>query len=518
MTTLTDIIGQKLMLAFAGHTPPAELATWLSQQPVAGFTLFRHLNVANPDQIRTLTGQLQRLAQTTGQPPFLLAADQEGGQLIALGDGLTPFPGNMALGASGDPALARRTGKAMGRELRALGINVNYAPVCDVNSNPQNPVIGSRAFGGNAELVAQMSAAFIEGMQSVGVACAAKHFPGHGDTVQDSHHVTPIVAHDWERLETVELRPFRAAIAAGVKLVMTAHLGLPTLNNGLDLPATLSRPVLHGLLRQEMSFDGVIVSDALDMGAIAQGAGLTIDLLAATLAGVDLLLLTADPQTHALAAAALRQAQQRALLPDELLQTSARRVLALKEWLAGFETPSLSVVGCASHRALAQEIAERSVTLVQDKAGLLPLRLPSQARIAAIMPRPKDLTPADTSSYVTPALAAALRTYHRQVDEFITGQPPTTAEISALRTRVTDYDLLIVGTINASSDAAQVDLVQALLQTAVPTITVALRTPYDLEAYPQAQTHACTYSLLPPALEALAAALWGQIEWVGKRP
>lgn len=511
-------IGQKQMLAFEGHEPIPEILETLRDQQVAGFTLFRHLNVVDPDQVRTLTDSLQRAAAASGQPRLLIAVDQETGQLTAVDNGTTPFPGNMALGATDSTQLAHRTGYAIGRELAAMGINVNYAPVCDVNTNPQNPSVGIRSFGEDPVLVSRMCAAFITGIQSAGVAATAKHFPGSGDVTVDPHNEVPILRHDRQRLSRVELPPFAHAIEAGARLVMTAHVAIPALNDGLDLPATLSRPIMCNLLREQMGFDGVIISDSMEMGAITQGASQIIDVIAATLAGVDLLLLSADVDLQRATFDGLLQAVRRALIPREHLLASARRVFALKEWLTDKAVPDVSVVGSAEHRALADEIAGRATTLVRNEAHLLPVRLSSEARLAVVAPRPENLTPADTSSYVTPTLAAALRQFHPQVDEFITAHRPTSEEIAALRQRTQDYDLVIVGTINACHQFEQATLVNALLEVEVPLIVVALRTPYDLVAYPGAQTYVCTYSILEPSMVALAGALWGKVPFRGHLP
>ena len=510
-------VGQKMMLAFAGHTPSPEILATLARQHVGGLTLFRALNIGDPAQVRALTAALQAAAAAAGQPPLLIAADQEGGTLVALA-GTTPFPGNMALGASRSPELARRLGWALGRELAALGVNVNYAPVCDVNCNPANPVVGPRSFGDSPGLVAELGAALIGGLQAAGVAATAKHFPGHGDTANDSHHGTPVLRHDMERLRRVELPPFAAAVEAGVRLIMTAHVALPALTGSRTLPATLSPLLLRGLLRDGLGFDGVIISDALDMHAIRQGPGLALDALAATCAGVDLLLMGANATDHTVVYEALVQAVERELLGGHALHTSARRILALKAWVGQHEQPPLETVGCAEHLALAAEIATQAVTLVRDTAQQLPLRLPSTARVAAILPRPEDLTPADTSSYEVPQLAAALRPYHPTVDEFTIPLDPDSATIAALRDQVRDYDLIIVGTINATMYPGQAALMQALQAAGQPLIAVALRLPYDLAAYPAVPTYLCTYSVQPPSLAALAAALWGAAPISGRLP
>jgi beta-N-acetylhexosaminidase len=503
------------MLGFTGHEPSPEILAMVSRRPLGGLTLFRALNIVNPAQVRELNSALQRAAHESGQPPLLIGVDQEGGTLIAI-PGTTPFPGNLALGATRSPELAYKTGHALGRELAAMGINVNYAPVCDVNVNPRNPVTGPRSFGEDPAMVAQLAAAMVEGLQAAGVAAAPKHFPGHGGTASDSHHSTPVVLHDEARLRRVEFPPFAAVVKAGAKMMMTAHIALPRLNQGAHLPATLSPPIL-GMLRNELGFEGVIISDALDMGAVEQGPPLIVEAIAAANAGVDMLLLTTKTDQQGLYAGLL-QAARRSLLSPQAVRASAERVLALKHWASQRSQPPLEIIGCADHRGLAEEIAERSVTLVRDSARRLPLRLDSNARVAVILPQPQDLTPADTSSYETPSLAPALRAYHPNVDEFIIPLNPSDSDVAALRQRLSVYDLVVIGTINAADHPGQAALVSAILERGVATVAVALRMPYDIQACPAAPTYICTYSLQPPSMKALAKALWGQIPFVGQLP
>jgi beta-N-acetylhexosaminidase len=511
-------IGQRLLLAFKGREVTPEFRTALQTYRPAGLTLFRSLNIENPAQVRQLTESLQRLARDVDLSPLLVAADQEGGQLMAIGEGTTPLPGNMALGAIGSAELARKAGAVLGRELAAMGVNVDYAPSCDVNINPQNPVIGIRSFGENPEDVARLGAAMVEGIQSVGVAATAKHFPGHGDTGGDSHHGLPTLPHNLERLNKVEFPPFRAAVAAGVKLVMTAHLALLALDGPDAPPATLSRKILHGLLREELGFTGVTVTDAMDMKAIRQGDGLGKAAVQAATAGADLLLITSDPDDQRRVHESLTQAFQSGQLGREDMSASAERILSLKRWLAGQPQPDLSVVGCAEHQAVAAEIAERSITLVRDDAGLLPLRLKSEDRVAVVVPQPIDLTPADTSSYVTPRLGSALREYHPNVDQFIISHAPDDAEIAGLLDRLREYDILILGTLNAYASPAQAELIRQALNLGIPSVVVALRLPYDLTVFPEAQTYVCTYSILEPSMQALAKALLGRIRFEGRLP
>ena len=554
---MTDraILG-RLMLAFRGRTAPAWLLERLAAAPVAGFTLFRHFNVGSPRQVRDLTAELQRaaarasaVARAGGQAagaggvagaagpggdrgvagpeggagawgtelPILIAADQEGGQLLALGEGWTPFAGPMAIGATGDTALAERVGRAIGLELRAVGVNVNYGPVLDIASNPANPSLGIRSFGDDPAAVATLGAAWLRGVQSAGVAATAKHFPGKGEAAVDTHLELAVVDRDRAALEGREVRPFRAAIEGGTRMVMSGHFAVPALTGSRSLPSTLAPQVMGTLLRDDLGFEGVSITDALDMGALPQDATQAIDVIAALRAGVDLLLASANRAAQRRIEAALVRAAAVGVLDADAVAASTGRIAALRRWIAGFDAVPLDVVGCAEHRALERELAERSVTLVRD-AGLLPLRPAPDATILAVMPAPSDLTPADTSSYVTPGLAAALRAHHPRVEEIVTAQPPTSEEIAAVRRRAAGADVVVVGTISARAGSPQAALVEAVLATGRPVVTVALRTPWDLAAYPAAGTHLCTYSILPASLEALAGVLFGRLAAAGRLP
>jgi beta-N-acetylhexosaminidase len=517
--TLEQAVGQQFLLTFEGReAPPEQFLEVLRGQHVGGVVLFRHKNMGSLTELRGLTHVLQCAATESCQPPLLIAADQEGGQLIAV-DQTTPFPGNMALGAAGSDKLAYKVGRAIGKELSAVGINVDFAPVCDVNSNPQNPVIGTRSFGEDPKLVARLSVALIRGLQSAGVAATAKHFPGHGDTSSDSHQNAPVVKHDARRIRSVELVPFRAAIDSGVRLVMTAHIVMPALNGGSnELPATLSPRILRDLLRKKMCFNGVTVSDALDMHAMEQGHGYVAETMAAVAAGIDLLLFNHDLSRVEPACSNLVRAARRGLLSADEINASARRIMALKNWVKRQRQEPLAVIGCDEHLRLAQEVARKSITLVRDNVQHLPLRIGRDETIAVALPRPEDLTPADTSSYVKPVLAEALRRHHPRVDEFSFAMSPAASELGALCEQLAKYDLVILGTINAIAHPAQAELVKKLIRQGTRLITVALRMPYDLAAYPEASTYICTYSILPPAMEALAEALFGRIAFSGKLP
>jgi beta-N-acetylhexosaminidase len=409
----------------------------------------------------------------------------------------------MALGAAAAEDLAERVAAATAREMRAIGVNVNYAPVCDLATNPLNPALGIRCFGDEPEAVGRLAAATVRGLQGQGVAATVKHFPGLGDAPVDTHHDLAVVDTSRATLEARELVPFRAAIAAGARLAMAAHLAVPALTGSADVPASLSSAALKGLLRNDLHFDGLTITDALDMVGVNVGA---IDPLSAALAaGEDLLLGTPVVPLVGRKLAATDQAP-------------IARLAALRGWLDGFEQPELSVVGCAEHRSLADELARRSVTLVRDDVGLLPLRLTPEQRVLVIQARPNDLTPADTTSTVPALLADAVRRHHSATDGVIAEPEPDAAEIANLRAQAATADLVVLGTDAAHLRAAQADLADAILGLGLPTVTVALRTPWDLPTYPESATHVCSFGVLGPTMDALAAALFGQRAFTGRLP
>jgi beta-N-acetylhexosaminidase len=514
-----EAILSRVMLAFDGEMLPDAMADRLAREPAAGVTLFRHSNVRTPGQVRELAAAVQRAAGAAEDRPALVAADQEGGQFIALGDGSTPFAGNMALGAVDDEGLTERVGRAIGLEARAMGVNVVYAPVLDIASNPANPALGVRSFGDDAAAVARHGAAMVRGLQSAGVAATVKHAPGAGEAAGDPHRELATVGASRAILDAREFVPFRAAFAAGARLAMSAHVALPAVTGSDDLPSTLARAVMTDLLRGDLGFDGVTISDALDMAGVGGGPDGVPDVVAAIRAGVDLLLCAADAAAISRIERTLVEAADRGLFdPSEVVGTE-RRLATLRAWLGSAgPAPGLAVVGSAEHRALAADLAVRSITLVRDPGGLLPVRWDAHRRVLAVMPRPSDLTPADTSSTVAPALGAALRRYHAEVDEVVVETEPDAATITAVRDRAVAADLAVVGTIDGHRLAGQRDLVDTVAATGIPTIAVAFRGPWDVAVYPPGVTALATYSILPGSLEALVSVLAGDAASTGRLP
>lgn len=494
---------QQLMHSFAGYYPPAEVLEGVRRGELSAFCLFAHWNVEHPAQLRGLTRALLCAADEGGQLPPLIGIDQEGGQLVAIANGATELPGNMALGATRSPELAEQAGRVLGRELRAMGLNLNFAPSLDVNINPVNPVVGIRSFGADPELVARLGIAMIRGMHSEGVIATAKHFPGHGDTSTDTHHTAPRIAHSLQRMHDLELLPFRRAIAAGLSAIMPAHIMFTTLD--ADHPATLSPVILREYLRGTLGFDGLIISDAMDMYAVARfGAVESVSM--ALRAGIDMPLLAHLPDQLALAEQVRHLAQPAAIARIQRLRAGIRRDL-----------PALDVVGCAEHQQIAQAIADRSITLVKD-GGQIPLRPGTDDEIAVITPQPSDLTPADTSSSVHIALADAIRQRHPRTTAYALPRDASAADISALVQASETARYTVVGTVAADQDRVQADLVKALYAHGQAPLVVALRTPYDLLAFPMVETYLCAYGIRAVTTEAVARVLFGEIPAEGALP
>jgi beta-N-acetylhexosaminidase len=314
-------------------------------------------NIADPAQLRRLTAGLQRAA---GPIPLLVGTDQEHGVVTRVRAGVTLLPSAMAFGAAADPALTERAAAVSGEELASAGVNVDFAPVADVTGGAGNTVIGSRSFGSSPGAVSAQLAAAVRGYESAGVAATLKHFPGHGHTATDSHRALPVLRQDAAELESGDIAPFEAGIAAGASLVMTGHLEAPALDG--SEPATFSKPVVTGLLREKLKFGGVVVTDAMNMDAIANRYPAGEAAVRAVLAGSDVVLMPPDLRAaHAGLVAALKSGR----LPRERARESVTRILALKLRIAARHQPSLGADGSAEHQAVADRAAAKAVTILR---------------------------------------------------------------------------------------------------------------------------------------------------------
>ena len=484
----------------------------------AGVTLYRHLNVRSAAQVRALTDTLQAAAARLRLPPLVIAADHETGQLHAMGPDATPFAGAMALGATGDAALAEEVGRAIGTELRAMGVNLVYAPSCDLATNPRNLVVGIRSFGDDPAAVGRLAAAMVRGVQAAGVAATVKHLPGHGDPTGDSHLGLAVVERTADELRERELVPFEAAIDGGARVAMAGHLAVPALTGRRDLPATLAPQILRTLLRGDLGFGGLTVSDALDMGGITGEDGMGVDVAATLEAGIDVLLCGPDPAAQQRVEAGLAEAIAGGRLDRREAEGSEARIGDLRDWQARFEQPALDAVASVAHRDLADELARRSITIVRDRDRAVPLAR-DVGRVLVIEPRPRDLTPADTTSLLPAGgLAEAILARHPGTDCVVVEAAVADDEIAALRDRAAGADLVLLGTVDALGEPSVAALARALVASGTPVIAVALRGPWDADAYPEVGTVLATYGIQPPSLAALGAVLWGEASVTGLLP
>ncbi|MGA4985275.1 glycoside hydrolase family 3 protein [Streptomyces cellulosae] len=534
--TLEEKVGQLFVMRVYGHsaTDPDQAdidanlseigvrtaAELVAKYRVGGIIYFAWAhNTRDPHQIADLSNGIQKAS--LGLPrglPVLISTDQEHGIVARVGEPATLMPGAMNVGAGGSRSDARNLGRIAGRELRALGIRQNYSPVADVNVNPANPVIGVRSFGADPDAVAELVAAEVRGHESSGVAATAKHFPGHGDTTTDSHEDLPTIRHTREQWEELDAPPFRAAIAAGIDSIMTAHIVVPALDGAED-PATLSHPILTGILREELGYDGVVVTDSLGMEGVRTKYGDDRVPVLALKAGVDQLL---NPPSLDVAWNAVLQAVRDGELTEARLDESILRVLRLKARLGLFDDPYVThagvdrVVGARSHLAAADRIAERGTTLLVNEGGLLPLSRRRTPKLLVVGADPAS--PSGTTGPPTGVLADALTEQGFTATALSTGTAPSAATIAKAVAAAQDADAVVVGTYNVTASSSQKTLVEQLLATGKPVVAVAIRNPYDVAHLPGVKAFLASYSWTDVEVRAAARAIAGKVRPRGKLP
>ena len=507
--SLEQKIGQTMLIGFDGLSVDDDLRQLISENHIGGVILFSR-NIESPAQVARLTNEIQRIALESGNPGLFVAVDQEGGRVarLTLDTGFTEFPGAMAVAATGDPENAYRVATAMAVEMRAVGINADFAPDLDVNNNPSNPVIGIRSFSSDPQTVVEYGLAFARGLQENGVLAFGKHFPGHGDTGVDSHIALPLVPYDRARLNQIELVPFRAAIAADIAGIMSAHVTFPAIDPTPGLAATLSRPVLTGLLRQELGYNGLIVTDSLEMGALAaNGYPPQVGAPMAQAAGADLLLFNRDYAMHRETYANLLQAARDGKVSMEQLDASVLRILKAKERFALLRPTLVDPDGVAGfvktpeHLALAQMLSERSMTLVRDLQHVLPLSQDKPVLIVETSPLrglTGDLVPGGTIM---------------EVDA-----QPTAGQIADVLQAAADLRPVVVGVNDLDQNPKQVKLIKELLEAGNPVIAIAFRNPFDARLLPDEVSVLVTYGFNWPVRQALSDVLTGKAQAPGVLP
>ncbi|TDC93281.1 glycoside hydrolase family 3 protein [Actinomadura sp. 7K507] len=471
--SVAEKVGQLFVPTFSSRS---DALAKIKKYHVGGLIYFPG-NISTPERTAAQSNALQKASGV----PLLLGVDEEQG-IVSRTPFITRFPGNMALGATGDPADARAASQVSGTELRAIGINLDYAPVADVNVNPRNPVIGLRSFGADPALVSEMVAGAVGGYQAAGIAAAAKHFPGHGDTATDSHTGLPVIEHTRTQWQRLDAPPFKAAVTAGADMIMTAHIVMPKLDRSGD-PATLSRNVLTGLLRGTLGYQGVITTDSLEMAGVREKYGDAQVPVRAINAGADQLLMPPNlPQAHRAVVKAVRSGK----ITRKRLDESVTRILKLKQRRGLFQATAVdpskagAAIRTAANKATAQRVAEHAVTLVRNKSGLLPLK---GKKVAVTGPE-------------SGTLGAALRKHG------ITVTSTGAADVTVLTTE--------------NAGQATASRISAL--GAKPVVVAALGRPYDLDAAAGAEAALATYSSSTVSVNALAKVLSGAAKPTGELP
>ena len=529
--TLEQKVGQMMMPILMGDFAPTGTAAYrralrvVEEHEVGGIIV----SVGSPTEVAAKLNWMQGLSKL----PLLVAADLEGGAgfrfdgvvhvptAIALG-GATRFPSLMAVGATGEPALAYEMGRITALEARAVGVHVPFAPVLDVNNNPENPIINVRSLGEDPSRVALLGEAFVRGVQENGGIATAKHFPGHGDTETDSHIALPVIRVNRARMDQVELIPFRRAIDAGIGAIMTAHISVPGIT-GERTPATLAPAVLTGLLREELGFRGLVFTDAMDMFAVDRMFGRAEATTRAVEAGADVILM---PPDLAAARRAIVEAVESGRLTEERIDQSVLRILRAKEGLGLHRNRLVDLsrvaqtVGIESHVAVAQSLANRSVTALKNERGLLPLRGSAGAQVLSVTYRRRnDLRAGRTFN------ARLRETYPRLRVSYVDAET-TAQEYGALARRARGMNLTIIS-LHASVRTASgsvalpdgaLELVRGLTRAGVPVVVVAFGNPYLLGEFPEVRTYLTAWSGVPVAERAAADAMLGRFEVTGRTP
>lgn len=514
---LDQKIGQMLMVGFHSTFYDDHIDQLVREYKIGNIIFFSR-NVKDGRQTRELCTQIQSQVIEHIGIPALISIDQEGGMVTRVYKDATYLPGNMAVGATSDPTNARKVAEIAAKELRALGINMNLAPVLDVNNNPLNPVIGVRAYGEDPEKVADFGVNYIEGLQGSGVIATAKHFPGHGDTAVDSHLDLPLVAHDRERLYKIELYPFKKAVENGVDAIMTAHILFPALE-GNRLPATLSYNILTGILRSEFGFKGIIITDCMEMSAIAKYFGTAKAAVMAIKAGADIVLVSHTKESQIQAFDEIKKAVLMGEIPIGRIDESVDRIMNLKQKYGLFERPypdedSIGLLGSKEHQEIVEEISLNSITLVKDELKLLPIK---GQNVLAVSPNMTPVSAADDRMLTKLSFADSF------ADRFgATGRAipinPDEAVINSIKAEAKGKEAVVVGTYNANMNPGQAKLVNSLLEVNRNVVVVALRNPYDLLEFKEVPTYLCVYEYTPLSVRCLLEVLSGKYVPKGRLP
>lgn len=518
--SLEQKIGQMFIVGFNGTSMPSSLSTAINQYYFGNFIYFG-ANVADDTLVPSLSTAIQNeVVSATGIPGFI-SMDQEGGMVVRFANHATHFIGNMGLVATQNPENAYWVGKYTGQELRHYGVNLNLAPVLDVNNNPANPVIGIRSYSDDPDVVSAYGTQMIRGLTESGVMATGKHFPGHGDTSVDSHYGLPLIPHSLDRLYDVELVPYIDAIEAGIDAIMTAHIVFSAIDT--ELPATLSHPIVTGLLREDLGYDGIIMTDAMGMNAISTNFGVQEAAVLAVNAGVDMLLYAESTTLSVNAYTGVLNAVNQGDILISRINEAVLRILMMKfkYGLIDDYLPknNLTTNDFNMHNTFNQTLLLDSITMAKGTVSEFdPTK--STLFISSICTR-YPLLPGYTINTTNNSLAYVayqhfLSTPMASVGYEVVGTSLTSTQINSILTRANDYDQVVIALENVST--SQANLVNELQTICDELIVVALRNPYDILFYNNVQNYICTYGYFASSVQAIFSYLKGEIEVTGHLP
>ncbi len=500
-------IGQLLFLGFGGTVMDQTIASFLDEKKPGAVALFAR-NVKHLGQTMRLIREVRK--HDPGGIPMFVSVDQEGGNVVRLKRHVTVLPSAMALGAADDVALAEEAGAALGRDLSWMGFNMNLAPVLDVNSNPNNPVIGTRSFGEDPAQVGRLGLAYVKGLQSQGVSAVAKHFPGHGDTAADSHHALPVLDHDKKRLDEVELVPFRMVLPRGLDALMTAHISLPKIAEEKGMPATVSANVLTKILREEIGYDGLLVTDGLEMAGIVDRYGSGEAAVRAVVAGADMVMVLWFKEKKNEVHHALEKAVQTGRISKARLDQSVRRILRTKVQRGLFEQELMDIDEAAAalkreKPSVALKIAKRAMTLVKNDRAALPLA-PGQKVVVAS---------------TEPVFLKEMKKRYPTADTIRLKAAPTKGQTRRARDQIVraaqGADAVVLGVLDGNNLSLP-KMVQPKLKPETKVAVVNFGSPYALERFPDVDAYLLAFGFRWESEYAAAQAVVGDLSPTGKLP
>jgi beta-N-acetylhexosaminidase len=520
--TAEEKAGQLFVTGINGTEMTDYIREVITEWKVSGL-VFSIRNMENPFQVRDLISNMQKLALKENGIPLIITINQEGGDRTTFLESLSRNPGNMAVGATHNPAWAYKVAKMIGTELKSLGFNMMFTPDLDINIDAFNPGCGIRSFGDRPELVAAMAEQYIKGQIDAKIASTAKHFPGKGDSNIDAHFDLPDIPHSMERLDQVELVPFKKAVEENTAAIMTSHVRYSAIDK--DAIGTFSKVINTDLARIKLNFNNVIITDAFGMKGLTNYYPMGESAVQVILAGGDMILKRHGRNSHLEILNALRKAIKDGRISEERVNQSLERILTLKKQYCSNKIPRVKVSLWNNENIKKLEsMCEDSVTLLRNDEHLLPLKLKSDMKVLLIMPdtlanASLDGIPGDRSCNIIRGLLSDIFTYSiDKFDEVLYRIKPYSEEIKEVINKVKNYDLLIFGTHRSNIRSKQVELVKAVFNTGKKTIWIALNTPYDLLDFPDAKTYICTYGDRLPQLKALCRIIAGTITPKGRLP